>query len=101
MTVMDSIDGLSLIYECEAEGFPLPNISWSATNFSTNEIEILENDFPGITIIGEVEPDEVKSLLTISSESQYFFPRCMAASNLGEVSYQFDSEFETTVLIGE
>ena len=84
-TVQDLPDDMGQVYECVAEGQPLPDITWSALNLNSGSREQLENNIPGITINNMMNPTQVMSQLTISSDTEFEEPMCAAENSIGTV----------------
>ena len=73
------------VYECVAEGQPLPDITWLALNSNTDSREQLENDIPGITIENMMHSTEAESRLTMSVDTDFEEPICAAENDMGRV----------------
>ena len=90
-TVQELPNDMGHVYECVAEGQPLPIITWSAFNNAAENLEQLANDIPGITIESMVHSTEVVSRLTISVDSDFEEPICAAENDMGRVIEAFNS----------
>ena len=85
-TVQELIDDMGQVYECVAEGSPLPDITWLALNSNTDSHKQLKNDIPGITIEIIMHSTEVVSRLTISVDTEFEEPICAAENDMGRVT---------------
>ena len=81
------------VYECVAEGSPLPDITWSALNSNTDTWEQLENNIPGITIEVIMHSTDVVSRLTMSVDTEFEEPICAAENDMGRVTEDTFSAF--------
>ena len=90
-TVQELPNNMGQVYECVAEGQPLPIIFWSAFNNAAENPEQLANDIPGITIESMVHSTEVVSRLTISVDTEFEEPICAAENDMGRVTEVFNS----------
>ena len=85
-TVQELPDDMGQVYECVAEGQPLPDITWSTLNSNADNHEQLESDIPGITIEIIIHSTEVVSRLTISVDTEFEEPICAAENDMGRVT---------------
>ena len=90
-TVQELPNDMGQVYECVAEGQPLPIITWSAFSSAAGSLKQLANDIPGITIESMVHSTEVVSRLTISVDSDFEEPICAAENDMGRVIEAFNS----------
>ena len=85
-TFQELPDNMGLVYECVAEGSPLPDITWSVLNFNSGSRQQLENSIPGIAISDMMNPTDTMSRLRISNGAPFEEPICAAENGVSTVT---------------
>ena len=85
-TFQELPDNVGLVYECVAEGSPLPDITWSVLNFNSGSRQQLENSIPGIAISDMMNPTDTMSRLRISNGAPFEEPICAAENGVSTVT---------------
>ena len=76
------ISGTEQMYICEATGQPRPNVRWLAINTETGEEERIRSE-DDVSITNRLEQNNIISILTISEDSEFDTPTCVAESSSG------------------